>query len=69
MEQKDELLTALQLSKRWHVPLDVLKARRSKKQGPAFTWVEGRPMYELSEVVDYEQSLPGKLMLLSESVK
>jgi hypothetical protein len=46
----------LQLAERWHLHRQTLIRWRSSNTGPAFTKINGRVLYPLAEVEQYEKA-------------
>jgi hypothetical protein len=51
-----EFLTDLQLAERWHVHRQTLIRWRSLNKGPAYLRINGRVLYPLAEVEQYEKA-------------
>ena len=51
-----EFLTDLQLAERWHIHRQTLIRWRSLNKGPAYSKFNGRVLYHLAEVEQYEKA-------------
>jgi hypothetical protein len=51
-----EFLTDLQLAERWHVHRQTLIRWRSFNKGPGYLRINGRVLYPLAEVEQYEKA-------------
>jgi hypothetical protein len=51
-----EFLTDLQLAERWHLHRQTLIRWRSLYKGPAYLRINGRVLYPLAEVEQYEKA-------------
>lgn len=51
-----EFLTDLQLAERWHVHRQTLIRWRSLNKGPSYSKINGRVLYLLAEVEQYEKA-------------
>jgi hypothetical protein len=51
-----EFLTDLELAERWHMHRQTLIRWRRQSTGPAYVRIEGRVLYPLAEVEQYEKA-------------
>ena len=51
-----EFLTDLQLAERWHVHRQTLIRWRSLNKGPSYSKINGRVLYPLAEVEQFEKA-------------
>jgi hypothetical protein len=51
-----EFLTDVQLAERWHVHRQTLIRWRSLNKGPSYSKINGRVLYPLAEVEQYEKA-------------
>ena len=51
-----EFLTDVQLAERWHVHRQSLIRWRSLNKGPSYSKINGRVLYSLAEVEQYEKA-------------
>jgi predicted site-specific integrase-resolvase len=56
MTKSFEFLTDLQLAERWHIHRKTLIRWRSEGTGPSYTRIEGRVLYPLARVKQFEKA-------------
>ena len=56
MMKSSEFLTARQLAERWHIHRKTLIRWRSQGTGPGYTRIEGRVLYPLAGVEQFEMA-------------